>query len=295
MTNPGDLTLVLPFRLSNVRTLDTAAIGTFTIQGLPALIRGSGDFEFVIESIPTNESASELCARLRTALLWASLKLDVGILASSRHQGIPADGSDGLDDNSLLPASILPAPPRLFIKVGHPVPQNPAIDPTEFIRAISEFFDAVSAPIEYRGLELAIELYSDVQFERSAANRFLTLMTILESLSDRHPRDAAICDAIKRWKKELDSMTGISVSEIKSMKSALADLKAESIGKGIADLVARYCNSEKFTWDPSLYSLRSTLIHGRGRPRLERPLSHLEQVVRLTLIGMIQAAAIQAH
>lgn len=295
MTDPGDLTLVLPFRLSGVWTLDTTAIGAFAIQGLPASIQGNGDFQFVIESIPTNESASELSVRLRTALLWASLKLDVGILASPRYQGVPADGSDGLDEDSLLPASILPAPRQLFIKVGHPVPQNPSIDPTEFIGAISEFFDAVRGPIEYRGFELAIELYSDVQFERSAANRFLTLMTILEALSDQHLRGSEVCDAIHRWQDELDNLTGASVLEINSVKSALAQLKRESIGKSIADLVALYCNSEKIIWDPSLYSLRSKLIHGSGRPDLGRPLFHLEQVVRLTLVGMIQAAAIQAR
>jgi len=295
VTDPGDLTLVLPFRLSGVWTLDTTAIGAFAIQGLPASIRGSGDFELVIESIPTNESASELCVRLRTALLWVSLKLDVGILASPRLQGIPADGSDGLDHDSLLPASILPAPGSLFIMVGDPVPQNPVIDPGKFIGAILEFFGAVGAPIEHCGFELAIELYSDVQFERSPANRFLTLMTILEALSDQRLRGAEVCDAIQRWQDELDRMTRASVSEISNVKSALAQLKRESIGKSIADLVALYCNSEKCTWDPSLYSLRNKLIHGSGRPELGRPLFQLEQVVRLTLIGIIQAAAIQAH
>lgn len=295
MTDPGDFTLVLPFRLSGVWTLDTTAIDVFTIQGLPASIQGNGDFRFVIEGIPTNESASELRVRLRTALLWASLKLDVGILASPRYQGVSADGADGLDDDSLLPDSILPAPRRLFIKVGHPVPQNPVINSAEFIGAISEFFNAIGAPIEYRGFELAIELYSDVQFERSAANRFLTLMTILEALSDQHFRGSEVCDAIERWQVELNTMTRTSVSEIKSLKSAIKGLKKESIGKSIADLVALYCNSEKFTWEPSLYSLRSKLIHGSGRPELGRSLLHLEQVVRLTLIGMIQAAAIRAH
>jgi len=78
VTDPGDLSLVLPFRLSGVWTLDTTAIGAFAIQGLPASIRGSGDFELVIESIPTNESASELCVRLRTALLWVSRNLMSG-------------------------------------------------------------------------------------------------------------------------------------------------------------------------------------------------------------------------
>lgn len=67
------------------------------------------------------------------------------------------------------------------------------------------------------------------------------------------------------------------------------------IGKSVADLVALYCNSEKCTWDPSLYSLRNKLIHGSGRPELGRPLFQLQQVVRLTLIGIIQAAAIQAR
>ena len=295
MTDPGDFTLVLPFRLSSVWTLDTTSIDAFEIQGLPASIHGNGDFRFVVESIPTNESASELCVRLRHALLWTSLKLDVGILASPRYQGVPADGPDGLDEDSLLPESILPAPSRLFIKVSHPVPQNPAIDSAEFIGAVLEFFDKVRKPIEYRGFELAIELYSDVQFERSAANRFLTLMTVLEALSDQRIRGSEFREVIQRWQGELDSIMCASASEINSMKSALVQLRRESIGKSVADLVALHCNSEKVTWDPSLYSLRNKLIHGRGRPDLSRPLAHLEQVVRLTLIGIIQAAAIQAN
>lgn len=132
VTYPGDFTLVVPFQLSGVWALDTAAIGAFAIQGMPSSIRGSGDFEFVIEGISTNESALDLYARLRTALLWTSLKLDVGILTLLRLQGIPADGSNGLDDDSVLPASILPESGRFFVEVGHPVPQNPAIDPTKF-------------------------------------------------------------------------------------------------------------------------------------------------------------------
>jgi hypothetical protein len=43
-----------------------------------------------------------------------------------------------------------------------------------------------------------IELYSDVQFQRSTENRFIALMTILEALSDQRLRDSEICDAIQR-------------------------------------------------------------------------------------------------
>jgi hypothetical protein len=57
-------------------------------------------------------------------------------------------------------------------------------------------------------------------------------------------------------------MTCASASEI---KSALEQLKSESIGKSIANLVARYCNSEKFAWDPSLYWARAAATRTSAR------------------------------
>jgi len=131
---------------------------------------------------------------------------------------------------------------------------------------------------------LALELYSASKFERSQRARFLTLITIIEILSDRQSRSKqglAVINSIS----QLVSSADLPGSEREQLLRGLGYLKAESIAAACRRLVAEQLGSDAEVKFKKWYTARSELVHtGKATLDLGLVITEIDQtVVRLLL------------
>lgn len=163
-------------------------------------------------------------------------------------------------------------PPPIFLGMG-PITARVGVSHERLV-------DAMSNAIANGGLseerQVAYDLFAASFGQPSADVRFAFLMIALESLIHPAPRP----EASRRHVKALIAATessGLSKSEIDSIKGALSWLLDESIGQAGRRLARtleprRYKDEAPATFFTSCYEMRSRLIHGM------HPLPTTEQI-----------------
>lgn len=266
--NRDGYTVIVPFRLWRPWTLEVSALAEFACHDVRGSIVESGDHYCLrVTGLATEEHARRMVRVLRTALLWASLKLNMGILTAYDDDEPALSWPTALQPEATVPAAIYPTPGyRIFVTAGRPVPKDPTVDPDAFRTAIIELTCALHEPVDREGFEIAAELYSGVDFESSAAGRLLRLWTILECLSERTTRSPAVQEAVDRWQADVDQLTvsrRIDSTESAMVKAFLNNVRTQSINAAVASLVDQYASDSRDAMR-SARDVRNHLIHGNA-------------------------------
>jgi len=287
-----DYTVIVPFRLWGPWTLDASALADFGCHEARGSIGHQGDhYRLQVTGLATEEAARRMVRVLRTALLWASVKLDLGIVVA--YDDEPAlTWPTALQPQATVPAAILPTSGRrIFVTAGRPVPQNPAVDPDAFRAAIIELTDALHEPVAREGFDIAAELYSGVDFEPSEAGRLLRLWTILECLAERTRRSSVVQEAVDRWRNDVDQLAAagsLDTTESAMIKAFLDNARTQSINAAVADLVDRYAADSREAMR-SARGVRNALIHGNAvRHDLGHAVYDLRSITRRVIAGVIR-------
>jgi hypothetical protein len=284
--------VAVPFRLWGPWTLDADAVADFGCHEAGGSIVRHGDhYGLHVTGLATEETARRMIRVLRTALLWASVKLDVGIVTSYDDDEPALTWPTALQPQATVPAGIFPTTGRrLFVTAGRPVPQNPAVDPGAFRAAIIELTDALHKPVAREGFEIAAELYCGVDFEPSEGGRLLRLWTILECLAERTRRPAAIQEAVDRWQHEVDQLAAagsLDSTESGRIKAFLDNARTQSINATVTDLIDRYAADSRAAM-VSARSVRNSLVHGNAvRKDLGHAVYDLRSITRRVIAGVI--------
>lgn len=133
------------------------------------------------------------------------------------------------------------------------------------------FCQAVDMGLELNDREtLAFELYGLSHFESAERARFLTLISVVESISEakaRSPEAVGHVEELIRLTRE----SGLPSAEISSMVGSLNWLRQESISKTCKDFVETFLGGEQYGGKPAkkffevCYAVRSQLVHN-GKP-----------------------------
>ncbi len=121
-----------------------------------------------------------------------------------------------------------------------------------------------------------LELLSASYFEATAEARLLSLITLIEASSKRSKRSERARCYIDRFIEAIGN-SGLSTSEINPLKSALGDLKNNSLKSASEDTV------QKFGGDKSIlnqaYRIRHELVHsGKSKKPAFEIVSKLEEI-----------------
>jgi len=112
---------------------------------------------------------------------------------------------------------------------------------------------------------LALELYNMSHFDKSLRGRFLTLVTVIESLSVREERSEASM-------KHLEELIGITkesdleTNDKESLIKGLDDLRKESISRSCRKLVKRHLGQEGVKQFQRYYDVRGRILHNGAPP-----------------------------
>lgn len=291
--NRDDCTVIVPFRLWGPWTLEVSALAEFACHDARGSIVESGDHYCLrVTGLATEEHARRMVRVPRTALLWASLKLNMGILTAYDDDEPALSWPTALEHEATVPAVIYPTPGyRIFVTAGRPVPKDPTVDPAAFRAAITELTCALHEPVDREGFEIAAELYSGVDFEPSAAGRLHRLWTILECLSERTTRSPAVQEAVDRWQADVDQLTvsrRIDSTESAMVKAFLNKVRTQPINAAVASLVDQYATDSRDAMR-SARDVRNHLIHGNAiRQDLSGAVNDLQSITRRVIAGMIR-------
>ncbi len=182
----------------------------------------------------------------------------------SEQQGVAAYN----DEPGLL---VLPeVPPPVFSRIRADVIAGRNVEGT--VTAIRDAYEARLTPDE-RTL-LAFEMFTAAESmpPGDADSRFLMLMIAIEALIEPGHRPQAQVDAIDTLKQQLASIDGLTPADADALRSALGQLKDESIGSAGRRLASSlggrtYLEMSADKFFTACYTARSNLVHGN----VERP------------------------
>lgn len=139
-------------------------------------------------------------------------------------------------------------------------------------------------------LRLAIEVFNSSPFESTPRARFLSLITCIEVLAVRAPRDSESLAVIDKIVASIEE-SKLGIEESQKLRAGVEGLRRESIRSACDRLVSAHgTGGDLGTWSRA-YSLRHRLVHaGVESYQLQELLSQLEQVVRRVLLSSVAAA-----
>jgi hypothetical protein len=134
---------------------------------------------------------------------------------------------------------------------------------------------------------LAAQLYNQSHFQSSAAACFLTLISAIEALAERHRRASATVALINCMIEEAATAGNLEESERKALTDGLGNLKRESISSACRRLVRTHCGDSAVEAFTRAYGIRGELLHN-GEPSSETDLTvevlHLDPLVRRLVV-----------
>jgi hypothetical protein len=142
--------------------------------------------------------------------------------------------------------------------------------------------------------KLALELFSSLHFEASLRARFLTLVTIVETLSENPSRPAKALAHVEKLEKETEKAE-LEPGERASILGALKWLRVQSIGQKTRSLVSSHLGetafgekrADKFFAD--CYEVRSTMTHyGKTPSAINLLMPELERLVAELLYAIVE-------
>jgi hypothetical protein len=137
-------------------------------------------------------------------------------------------------------------------------------------------------------LGLALEIYNLTFFEPATKIRFLSLVTVIEVLSNRKHQTKDIRGEIDKY-IDLAQNSSLSLEEQEKLISGLGNLKRESISRACHRLVAESIGTESAAFFSNCYAARSQLLHdGETKWEVNDLLAQIDDIVREVLLWCIQ-------
>lgn len=318
-TDKEGYALYVPFTLSPGRSIsafETSLLHFFS--GYQIQLEKLNNFYSIwIKSFDSVDSAKLFFPKLQASLLWASLKDKIGILSprclsnvqlyespiqvssqSDIYSIVSAAGWDNTDGNyDADKAAIIPKSKNLLRWEHGQHSISIGIGANNFLSRIASGLDFKSPNrvMENEKLRLAIDIYSSFFFELSENARFLTLVTVLETLTPDNEipevaqlalkiAKSAVKSARDKFNKETDDW-----KLVENLLSRIGNLKRKSIGTSLREFVSTIAQKNPSIGDPDeladklkeLYNYRSTLVHtGSADPAaIKQSLSFLQDFV----------------
>jgi Apea-like HEPN len=155
-----------------------------------------------------------------------------------------------------------------------------------------------------RNLRLACEIYGSSFFESSRPARFLSLMTVLESLIDRSRRPERFVECVDDFVRQFhsrrdDLIRSCGEQEFNSLAGSLRNLRERSIAQSIRSLLRDTLGDDsaaELAAFEGIYETRSRLVH-RGisnETEIGRAISTLDALVPKVLEQLLTKAAISS-
>jgi len=238
-------------------------------------------------------------APVKVALTIAGVILGAGIdVGSDQVLSTAAKRTDGLPDDRLQPdihgLQVVPELEGMIFGFLRFDRQTVRITPESLQKAVMDYY---SLKVELTKKQiLAAQLYNQSHFNSTDTARFLTLISVVEVLSERRLRST---DAQKLIDQMIELTKSVKSPDMDSLRSSLSDLKQESIGSACRFLVKKHCgdivNAKDFS---RFYTIRSVLVH-RGEPPegtdFPQEIRRLDGIVRHLICGHIVDSQQSAH
>lgn len=132
-----------------------------------------------------------------------------------------------------------------------------------FIEVITEFYGKNYIISDKQAL--ALELYNMSHFDKSLRGRFLTLVTVIESLSDREERSK---DSIKLLDELIETTNKSDLEKLdkESLVKALDGLRKEAISRSCRKLLKRHLGRNAVKQFQGYYDVRGRILHDGAPP-----------------------------
>lgn len=291
--------LYFPFSISPGRNISDVIEGkSYSIDGHEIRIEKLVNYWAIsIGSFSTEEIARNYYSKIKSSILWVSLKFGVGLSIpndltsvvfldspqSKPDKGVIRDlmelrdwsETDGYYDADKC--VVRPEHKRLIRYENGKGSVVLGISSDNFVNGLKEAlsFPSPEKILNNPKLQLGIEVYSSLFFEQSDEARFLKLVTVLEAITPDYDSSEECIGkvnsfkvAIKNYRNELDKKS-IEWEEMNSLLSRVGHLKHRSIGSSIKlflnDALTKLPEvknrEEVIEKVRNLYGVRSVLLH----------------------------------
>ena len=330
MTRVNSFTLRFPFQLSSVQRisgLDSPV--EFTFGSLVAFLEQKEPFYVLkVSGFSTEAEAQEFAQRIWAGLMWAALHLRIAFKTNfefdsivysddpeaaaknlNQQFGLKDTHVDGLVNGNFLAVY----PSNKFIRTMTAGAVSVVLE-NRAEQIITFITEGVSFPRsnEIRSqskLRTSLDLFVSHFFESSSNARLLTLVMVLESLTESQPKHQTAQRLIDSWHLQLQDLkrqiveTNPNSEESEALEALERELffrKEASLRSQIRALVVSSLTSVGHP-DPvgmgqrslKLYDARSTLVHEGTLPRkkLTAALHNAEEIARIVLQAQFQITA----
>lgn len=292
-------TLRIPFRTTSGREIEP---GTVLLDERAWELSFRDPF-YVLQArdFPSEEAARTAIPRVVAALVWSFALRNDGVQVEIETQRI------ALRDVPSPPASQIPG----VFGIGNE--GSPAIYPDEkrvafahvfpitvkISTPFSNFADGLREAYETPGIDrlvrddrlrLAVDVFVSSFFETSPFARALTCVGVLEVMKEQGDLPPTVREVVHGWDIEAQRLD-IDANERKALRSRIAQLRRQSIGGAIFDLVRKRLNDADAKRAKGFYDLRSKLLHDwdkAAREELERRAPELAELVRDLLVALMR-------
>lgn len=295
----GRYTIYIPFAVSPGRKIDNINLAQgLKIDGLKiGFEKTQNYYALTIGNFETEEQAHLYYPKIKTALLWVSLKYLFGISTPSKLTTVAIfDSPTPIPDNGPIKgiletvnwsatdghydadkSVVRPENKRLIRREmgqGTVIVGLGANNFFECLREALSFPHAENVQLDSK-LQLAIELYSSYFFEQSHEAKFIRLITVLEALVPDVPVEEPaksivkeIKNIIKERRSEYQKNSG-EWEELEQLLSRAGKLKYHSIGRSLRLYISSILienpefgrEEEVLPKLEGLYDIRSKLLH----------------------------------
>jgi hypothetical protein len=260
----------------------------------------AGDRTLILQGggFSSEEDAHAAGTPVKTAVMLAGLLLGVGIDVGTDQVISPAPRhTDGQPIEHWQPdvhgLQIVPEHDRLafgLLYFSRPMLKKP-ISNSDLEEKVAEAYAPDKALTKKQ--TLATQLYSQSHFQSSDATRFLTLISAIEALAERHRRAPATVVLINRVIEQAATAGDLEEFERKSLIDGLGNLKRESISSACRRLVRTHCGDPAVEAFIHAYRIRGELLHN-GEPSSETDLTmellHLDPLVRRLTVNHVASS-----
>jgi len=330
-TDEESFTVRIPINISPLsRITMTPGESPLNIEGHPAIFFEEHELNVLeVYGFSSEEVAREALPNIQAGLVYAALHHRIALpfprqTAPVIYEEMPISGEtkitrqflekgwDRLDGHYPWDYTVIkPEHKRLYIEAVGGGRLVPGIRDHDITNKMSEAMRLPHPEKVFTNgkLRLALNLYSSSFFQFDDSARFLTLVSVLETLNLSRPAADNVKDMIdefvaqtRRVRDALDKNDPNSgYEDYNVLINRLGNLKTESIRQGIRSLVGETLRLDPDVDDPeavareagSIYGLRSTLVHEGSIPAgdLTSSIERLMDIVSRVLLVMLREAA----
>jgi hypothetical protein len=260
-----------------------------------APISESDDLVLVSEGFDTEDEAYAFGLRVKNSLYLCSARLRIGIRAATfARGGVPSRVQKEQDkrllsrDNGICVFN--DSAPNGFASVNCDFVVSTSSD--AFIKELEFALDQNVTLTEKE--TLAFELYISYYYEASERTRFLTLIMVIESLTQRKKRQGNAKEHVE-YLIAVTKNSGLEKEGFDSILSSLGQMKKESISQTGRNLVEKYLGDKLYNgisakeFFTGCYTNRGRLVHsGKIKDGANLPTSTLSTMVSDLLVEIVR-------